>query len=225
MDRKERNNRFLDTKLQVKGPASLSDAELLSVIFRTGIPKQKTALELSEEILRTFEGNLTELGKASFSRLRMTAGMGETKAVVLAAVMEISKRCKMEESVTIQTVTSKEHIIALFKPMLSELPYEEFWALFLGASNKIIDRIKISQGGTSVTIVDNRLIIKRALDKLASSVIIVHNHPSGNPEPSAKDIELTERLDEALALLDIRLMDHIIVTYGECFSFRANNLL
>ena len=155
----------------------------------------------------------------------MFQDMGLPRASVVAAAMELSKRLKVEESIDIRMIAAKDDVVALFKPLLADLPHEEFWALYLGASHRILDKIKISQGSATATLVDNRLIVKRALDKFATAIIIVHNHPSGQPAPSNPDIELTNKLRDAAALFDIRLLDHIVVTSGESYSFRANGLL
>lgn len=202
----------------------MTDAELLSIILREG-SKNLSSIQLSEEVLNHYNGNLTELGLEKPAKLRMLHGMGIARAAVIAAAMELGKRRKVEESVNIHTITGKEDAVALFKPLISELPYEEFWALYLGASNSILDKVKISQGSSTATIVDNRLIIKRALDKFATSIIIVHNHPSGHPKPSPQDEEITRKLKAAAELFDIRLTDHIIITAGESFSFLGNGLL
>ena len=211
-------------KLIRQGASELSDAELLSIILRDG-GKDSSAIRLSGELLDHYNGNLTELGFEKISKLRMFRGMGIGRAAVVAAAMELGKRRKVEEAVSIQTIRGKEDVVALFKPLISELPHEEFWVLYLGASNRILDKVKISQGSSTATIVDNRLIIKRALDKFATSIIIVHNHPSGQPKPSPQDEEITAKLKEAAALFDIRMTDHIIITAGESFSFLGNSLL
>lgn len=211
-------------KLLRQGAAELTDAELLSLLLREG-GKEGSARELAEGLLAHYQGSLTALGLAGVSRLRMFGGMGLGRATIIAAAMELGKRRKVEEAVNIQSITTKEDVVALFKPQVAELPYEEFWALYLGASHRILDKIKISQGSATATIVDNRLIVKRALDKFATSIIIVHNHPSGQPKPSEPDIELTEKLRAAAELFDIQLLDHIIITTGESYSFRANGHL
>lgn len=211
-------------KLLRQGPSELTDAELLSIILRDG-GKEQSAIELSRELLGHYNGNLTELGLEKPAKLRMFRSMGIGRAAVVAAAMELGKRRKVEESVNIQVITGKEDVVAIFKPQIAELPHEEFWALYLGASNRILDKVKISQGSSTATIVDNRLIVKRALDKFATSIIIVHNHPSRQPKPSAQDVDLTEKLRDAAALFDIQLTDHIIITAGESYSFRGNGLL
>ncbi len=211
-------------KLLRQGAAVLTDAELLSIVLRDG-GKDMSAIELSSELLARYDGNLTALGLETPAKLRMFRSMGIARAAVVAAAMELGKRRKTEESINIQVITGKEDVVAIFKPQIAELPHEEIWALYLGASNRILDKIKISQGGSTAVIVDNRIIVRRALEKFATSIILVHNHPSGQPHPSPQDIELTEKLQAAAALFDIHLMDHIIVTAGESYSFRGNGKL
>jgi DNA repair protein RadC len=206
------------------GASELTDAELLSIILRDG-GKEASAIELSEALLDRYDGNLTALGLEQIATLRMFRGMGIARAAVVAAALGLGKRRKAEEAVNIDSITGKDCVVAIFKPLIAELPHEEFWALFLGASNRILDKVRISQGGSTATIVDNRLIVRRALDKFAQSIIIVHNHPSGRPEPSIADREVTEKLRAALNFFDIALTDHLIVTSGECYSFRAGGLL
>lgn len=211
-------------KLISKGASGLTDGELLSVIMRNG-PNGESALELAERLLAHYNGNLTEMSLAGISRLRMFGSMGIARAAVVSAALELARRRQSEEAAAVDRLSSKDDVVAYFKPLIAELPYEEFWAVYLGVSNRILDKVKISQGGVSGTVVDTRLIIKRALDKLASSIIIVHNHPSGNPVPSDEDHTVTERLRDAASLFDIILADHVIITSGECFSFRAEGLL
>jgi DNA repair protein RadC len=208
-------------RLLREGAAALNDAELLSIILREG-NNGESALRLAENILEHFNGNLTELGLEKPARLRMLHGMGIARAAVTTAAMELGKRRKVEEAVNIHTITSREDVVALFKPVIAELPHEEFWAIYLNAANGILDKVRISQGSAQATIVDNRLIVKRALDKFAASIIIVHNHPSGLPQPSTQDEEITRKLRAAAELFDIRLTDHIIVTAGESYSFLAD---
>ncbi len=211
-------------KLVALGPAALSDAELLSIVVRDG-GKGRTAFRLSADLLEHHGHSLIRLGGAELSSLRMFGGMGLARAAVVAAAMELGKRRKTEEAMEIERIDSKEDALRIFKPLIAELPYEEFWAVYLSASNRILDRIKISQGGVSGTVVDNRLIIKRALDRLASSILLVHNHPSGDPTPNRTDKALTDKIRESAELFGIRLTDHLIVTAGECFSFCAAGLL
>lgn len=207
-------------KLVRAGAAELTDAELLSIVLRTG-GKEPSAIGLAQSILDRYNGNLTALGLEKPAKLRMVCNMGLAHAAILTAALELGKRRKVEESIHIRTISTKEDVVALFKPILSELPYEEFWVLYLGAANNILDKVRVGQGSALTTIVDNRLIVRRALDKFAVSMILVHNHPSGATLPSPQDEEITRRLKAAAELFDIRVTDHIIVTAGESFSFLA----
>lgn len=211
-------------KLIRQGASELTDAELLSIVLRDG-GKGRSAIALSEELLASHHGSLTELGLERFAALRMFSGMGLVRAAAVAATLELGKRRKTEEAVALSAITSRDDVVAIFKPIIAELPHEEFWALFLGAAGRILDKIRISQGGQAATIVDNRVIVRRAIDRFAQSVVIVHNHPSGQSKPSVQDRELTERLRTALDFFDIVLTDHIVIATGECFSFRENGLL
>jgi DNA repair protein RadC len=211
-------------KLIRQGAAQLTDAELLSIVLRDG-GRDLSAIELSESLLDRHNGNLTELGLERIASLRMFRGMGIARAAVVSAALELGKRRKAEEAVSIDVISGRDDVVAIFKPLIAELPHEEFWALFLGASNRILDKVRISQGGATATIVDNRLIVRRALDQFAASIVLVHNHPSGQSEPSVQDRQVTEKLRVALSFFDIHLTDHIVVTSGECFSFREKGLL
>ncbi len=220
----EESDAAVREKLLARGTGALTDEELLSVVLREG-GKDLSALEVSRELLTRHNGSLAELSLAGLSELRMVRGMNLGRAAVVAAAMELGRRRKAEEALAIENVSSNDEVVALFKPLLAGLPHEEFWAVYLGPSNRILEKVKIGQGGTAGVVVDYKLIVKRALDRLASSMIVVHNHPSGNPSPGESDRMLTERLRAAAELFDIRLLDHVIVTPGESFSFRAEGLL
>lgn len=140
----------------------------------------------------------------------------------VAAALELGRRLRIEEGQQIDSVRTDQDIVAMFQPQLGALPYEEFWAVYLNASNRVIDRMRVSQGGVSATVVDHRLIVKRAVEKLANALVLVHNHPSGNELPSDEDKALTGRVDLAASLFDITLLDHVIVTAGPCYSFRSH---
>ena len=211
-------------KLLGEGPFALSDTELLSIIIRDG-GRNSSAIAVASALSENFGGNLQELGTATISQLRMSAGMGLQRAATVAAAMELAQRLRTEEASTVERIAGRDDVVGCFKPLLSKLRHEEFWALYLNSSGRILERVKISQGGISATVVDNKLIMKRAIEKLASSIIIVHNHPSGNPEPTEDDKTVTEKLRYAVELFDIELLDHVIVTGGECFSFRGAGLL
>ena len=211
-------------KLLNKGISSLSDAELIAIIIRLGT-KDESAVELAKRILSSVQHNLNELGKLTVEDLQKYKGMGEAKAIGILAALELGRRRKLSESVKKEKITSSRDIYNIFHPVLADLPNEEFWIILLNRSNKINERQKISQGGLSGTVTDVRIILKTALEKLASSVILCHNHPSGNPTPSDADISITQKVKESGKLMDISLLDHIIVTDGNYYSFADEGLI
>jgi DNA repair protein RadC len=211
-------------KLLNKGISTLSDAELIAIIIRMGT-RDESAVELSKRILNSVENNLNELGKLSVEDLQKYKGMGEAKAIGIVAALELGRRRKLSEGVNRSKIGSSSDIYDIFHPLLADLPNEEFWIILLNRSNKIIDRQKISQGGISGTVTDIRIILKMALEKLASSLILCHNHPSGNPKPSEADISITKKIKESGKLMDISLLDHIIVTDGNYFSFADEGII
>lgn len=211
-------------KLLTKGISSLSDSELIAIIIGSG-SRDESAVQLSKRILGSVQHNLNELGKLSIDDLQKYKGIGEAKAIGIVAALEIGRRRKLTESINREKITSSNDIYEIFHPILADLPHEEFWILLLNRSNKVIDRQKISQGGISGTVTDIRLMMKAALDKLASSIVLTHNHPSGNIKPSDADISITQKVKESGKLMDITLLDHIIITDGSYFSFADEGLI
>ena len=206
-------------KLLLKGVHSLSNAELLAIILRSGT-REETVVELSQRILQSFDNDLCRLGKASANHLITNfKGIGEAKAIGIIAAIELGKRRKAEDISTRKKILSSMDIYNYFRPVLYDLPHEEFWALFLNHSNRVIDRFKISQGGISETVVDGKLIYKEALSQLATLVVLCHNHPSGNRMPSPQDNSVTFRIKKGLELLDMHLLDHIIFTNSRYYSY------
>ena len=211
-------------KLLAKGIQSLSDAELIAILIGSG-SRNETAVELSKRILADVSNNLNELGKLSVNDLQQYKGIGEAKAISIVSAMELGKRRKISEILEKKQVSSSKDIFELFVSVIGDLPHEEFWIVFLNRSNKIIDKLKISQGGVSGTVIDNRIILKHAIDKLASGMIICHNHPSGNKQPSTNDIEITKKLSEAGKYMEINVLDHIIIANNTYFSFADDGLI
>jgi len=206
-------------KLLSKGVNSLSNAELLAIILRSGTTKE-SVVELSQRILQTFGNDINRLGQVSANYLMKNfKGIGEAKAVSIIAALELGKRRKAEDMKIRKKIASSMDIYKYFHPLLSDLPHEEFWALFLNRAAYIIDRFKISQGGVSETVVDGKLIYKEAIACLASSVILCHNHPSGNILPSSNDDTVTFRIKAALERLDLQLLDHVILADGKYYSY------
>jgi DNA repair protein RadC len=205
-------------KLLLKGVYALSDAELLAIILGSG-NCQESVVQLSQRILQSAENNINQLGKLSIKQLMKFKGIGEAKAVSIVAALELGKRRKADDLPHRERIYTSNDIYRYFQPLLCDLPHEEFWALFLNRANKVIDKWKISQGGVSGTVVDPRMVYKEAINRLATSVAVCHNHPSGNAHPSPEDNQLTGRLNEGLKLIDITLIDHVIVCEDSYFSY------
>lgn len=211
-------------KLTARGPAALDDAELLALLLGEGSEYKPTEL-LSKRLLEHYNGSLARLGRDALPRLRMVEGVGLRRAARIVAAAELGRRILSLQAAEKTSIQTSDDVIQLFRPELELLQHEECWALYLSSSNRIIERQRISQGGVQGTIVDHRLIVKRALELLATQLILVHNHPSGSAEASEADRHLTTRIAEAAALFDIRLLDHIIISQSDDFSFRSAGLL
>lgn len=209
--------------LQLKGAGSLSDAELVALLTDDGA---EGSVPRAEALLEACGGTLSGVGRSELARLRMAAGVGLKRAARLAAAAELGRRMLAQDAaVAVRTVNSSEDVVRMFRPRMIDLPHEECWVLFLGSSNRIIEQMRISQGGVQSTVVDHRLIVKRALELLASQLILIHNHPSGTAEPSEEDCRLTRRIADAAALFDMRLLDHLILTRNGHYSFRGHGRL
>ena len=211
-------------RLIEKGAAALSDAELLAILISTGT-KSKSAVDLGRELLALAGNNLNTLGRLGINDLRALQGIGEAKAVTIAAALELGRRRKLAEAPENGQIKSSADVFNIFHPLLSDLSHEEFWILFLNRSNKPINRMKISQGGISGTVTDVRIIMKKAVENLASGLVVCHNHPSGNNNPSESDIQITQKIREAGTLLDVQLLDHIIIAGTAYYSFADNGLI
>lgn len=210
-------------KMMLKGVSALSDAELLAILIGSG-NKNETAVELSQRILHSTNNNLNSLGKLTINDLvRNFNGIGEAKAITIIAALELGKRRKAGDKEKQLQVLSSVDIFEIFQPMLGDLQHEEGWALLMNRSNKIIKKIQVSKGGITGTVIDIRLIIKEAIESLATNIILVHNHPSGNAHPSRDDDQITRKLKEACNLLDIVLMDHIIICDRSYYSYKDKN--
>ena len=211
-------------KLLNKGISSLSDAELIAILIGSG-SKNETAVELAKKILSTVQNNLNELGKLGVEDLKKAKGIGSAKAITIIAALELGRRRKLADIQAKKKITGSKDVFDYFQPLLGDLPYEEFWILLLNRSNRIIEKHKISQGGISGTIIDVRVILKNAIEKLASSLILCHNHPSGNLQPSESDMKITSKMKEAAKIMDIQVLDHLIVTDSSYFSFADEGIL
>ncbi len=211
-------------RLWIKGPSSLSDAELIAILIGSGT-KNASAVDLAHQLLVMAGNNLTELGKLSVEELRKLKGIGEARAVTIAAALELGRRRKLAEASENLQIRSSADVFNIFQPIMEDLSHEEFWILFLNRANKIISRMKISQGGVSGTVTDVRIILKKALETLSSGIVICHNHPSGNNSPSDSDIRITHKIKESGTIMDIQLLDHIIICGKEYYSFADNGML
>ena len=211
-------------KLLQKGKTTLSDAELLAILIGSG-SRNESAVELSKRILASVKNNLNELGKCSISNLIAFKGIGEAKAITIIAAMELSRRHRASEGLKKDKITSSSTVFNILQPLLGELPHEEFWILYLNNSNKVLQKSQISKGGITGTLVDIRLVLKNALQIGAVALILAHNHPSGTLQPSHADKQLTQKLKKAAESLDIKVLDHLIITEKTYFSFADENML
>lgn len=211
-------------KVLANGIQHLSDAELLAILMGSGT-RNTTAVDLARQILGEVEYNLHELGRQSISDLQKIKGIGPAKAIALLAAMELGRRRSGSLQVEKTAIKSSETVFNFFHPLLGDLEHEEFWLLMLNRANRVIGRFKVSQGGLSGTVIDTRIILKKALDNLASSIIVCHNHPSGNKQPSDADVKITEKLKKAAEILEIKLLDHIIIADKSYFSFADEGLI
>jgi DNA repair protein RadC len=211
-------------KMLAKGIRSLSEAELIAILIGSG-NLEESAVEVSRRIMASVNNNLNELGKKTINDLQKFKGIGPAKAITIAAAMELGRRRKESEPDEKPKVVTSSDAATIFKPLLSDLPHEEFWVLLLNRNNLLIDKMQVSQGGLSGTIIDVRIILKMALDKLACSIILCHNHPSGNLNPSEADKEITKKIKEAGKHMDIPVLDHLIIANDAYFSFADEGLI
>jgi DNA repair protein RadC len=211
-------------KLLHKGKEVLSDAELVAILIGSG-NKQESAVDLSKRILSSTDNNLSALGKLSLKQLMAFKGIGEAKAITIMAALELGRRRRGEDALERHQISSSISVFELMQPVIGELQHEEFWIIYLNNSNKVIKKSQLSKGGITGTLVDVRLVLKNALEVGATGLILVHNHPSGNLKPSEADKQLTNKLKIAAESLDIKVLDHIIVTEKAYFSFADETIL
>lgn len=211
-------------KFAQKGKRSLSDAELIAILIGSG-NRDESAVELSKRILKGVNNNLNELGKLSLENLMNYHGIGEAKAVSIAAALELGRRRMQANLVDKVVINSSQTAYEVIGDKLLDLSYEEFWIILLNTSNQVIACKNISKGGVSGTVADAKLIFKAALDKLASAIILCHNHPSGNVGPSQQDRMLTKKLIEGGKQLDIEVLDHLIIGNNQYYSFADQGII
>ncbi|WP_452602155.1 RadC family protein [Pontimicrobium sp. MEBiC06410] len=211
-------------KLLNKGKEVLSDAELVAILIGSG-NKHESAVDLCKRILASVNNNLSELGKLTTKQLMNFNGIGEAKAVSIVAALELGRRRRGSEALDRKKITSSRSVFELMQPIIGELPHEEFWIIYVNNSNKVIQKNQLSKGGITGTLVDVRLALKIALEVGAIGIVLAHNHPSGTLSPSKADIALTKKLKLASESLDIKVLDHLIITEKSYFSFADSNLL
>ena len=211
-------------KLLSNGVQYLADAELLALLLGSGT-RHMTAVELARLILQDAGNNLQNLGRMGIEELVRIKGVGPAKATTILAALELGRRRAGMHHPEKIPVKSSETVYRLFHPLMGDLEHEEFWLLMLNRANRVLGRFKVSQGGLSGTVIDTRIILKKALDNLASSIIVCHNHPSGNIQPSDADLKITERLKKAADMLEIKLLDHVIIADKSYFSFADEGLI
>jgi DNA repair protein RadC len=205
-------------KMLMNGVSSLSDAELIAILISSG-NNEETAIQLSQRILNSVSNNLNTFGKLSVKELTAYKGIGRAKAVTIVAAMELGRRRGATEPVKRELIRSSNDAFLLFYPMLCDIPHEELWVAFTNYAAKVIEKKKISQGGLGESSVDLRLIMKEAINATCYGIILCHNHPSGNLQPSREDDLLTSRLKEAAKLMNIQLLDHIIISDKHYYSY------
>lgn len=211
-------------KMMEKGVATLSDAELLAILIGSG-NREETAVELMRRVLSSCDNNLNVLAKWEIRDFSCFKGMGPAKSVTLMAALELGKRRNLQETQSRFQIRSSKDIYSLFQPIMCDLEQEEFWVLLLNQACKVIDKVRISIGGIDGTYADVRTILREALLQRSTQMAVVHNHPSGNVQPSQPDKSLTQSIQKAAELMNIRLIDHVIVSEDNYYSFADEGLL
>ncbi len=211
-------------KLLKKGAQALSDVELLAILLRSG-SREETAVGLAQRVLHGADNNLNELGRQPLAALTKFKGLGETKALTIIAALELGRRRQLTDVKDRPQIRSSSDSYNAISTILADLPHEEFWILMLNRANRIISRERVSMGGVTGTVVDARIVFKRALDMLACSIVLCHNHPSGSLRPSQADIDLTKKMKAAGKTLDILVVDHLIISDEGYYSFADEGLL
>lgn len=211
-------------KFLLKGKTSLSDSELLAIILGSG-NNEDSAVELARKILASVGNNWQNLSKLSIKDLMKFKGIGEAKAISVAATLEIGRRKASQETPEKTSISSARDSYNVFSQHLSDLRTEEFWAIFLNQKNQIVYKTQISKGGISGTLVDVRVLFRIALEHFATSIIVAHNHPSGSLKPSLEDIQITKNIKNAGEILNVTLLDHLIIGDNSFFSFAEEGLL
>lgn len=208
----------------MKGKAAVSDSELLAIIMGSG-NREESAVELARRILKSVENNWHRLSQLSIKDLMKFKGVGEAKAISIATALEIGNRKSQQEVLERQQISSSKDIFEILQPHLSDLPTEEFWAVFLNHQNKILYKTCLFRGGIATSVADVRVIFKTALEHFSTRIVIAHNHPAGSLKPSQQDIAITNKIKDAGKLLEIELLDHIIIAQNKFYSFKEEGIL
>lgn len=211
-------------KLLLKGKAALSDAELIAILIGSG-SRNETAVALSKKILASIDNNLNKLGKMSVADLQKFKGIGEAKAISIITALELGRRRRLEEATEKPQITGSKAVFEIMQPLIGELQHEEFWIIYLNNSNKVLHKEQLSKGGLTGTLVDVRLVFKKGIELFSTAIILCHNHPSGKLQPSQADKSITSKLKLAGETLDIKVLDHIIITENAYFSFADENII
>lgn len=211
-------------KLLHHGKQNLSEAELLAILLASG-SKNETAVSLAQRLLQSVNQNLNDLGRCSIAELTEFKGIGQVKALTIIAALELGRRRQLTAIQDRPQIKSSEEAYHILGPMLCDLPHEEFWIILLNRANRVLGKERISTGGFTGTVVDSKIIFQKALVGKACSIILNHNHPSGNLQPSQADIKLTEKLKIAGEALDILVLDHLIIGGKGFYSFADEGLL
>ena len=211
-------------KMLTFGNAALTDADLIAILIGSG-SVEANAIELAEQVLASVNGNLSELGRRSVRDLMKFKGIGEAKGITIAAALEIGRRRQFSDVMKREDIETAYDVFHLMLPILIDLPYEEFWIVLLNRASNVIAKQRVSSGGVSGVTVDAKMVFRPAIEALASSIILIHNHPSGNLKPSQRDIELTRKLKKAGESLDITVADHVIVAHTGFYSFADEGMM
>ena len=211
-------------KLMAKGKIALSDSELIAILIGSGT-REVTAVDLAKQILQSVDNNLNQLGRLNAKELCKFKGIGEAKAISIITALELGKRRRESEGTQKPKISSSNDAFQILQPFIGDLHHEEFWVLFLSNANKVLKKEQLSIGGMTGTVADVRKIYKSALEQSATAIIIAHNHPSGTLRPSQADMQLTRKVKEGGNILDIKLLDHLIITEKNYYSFADEGTL
>ncbi|MFT5602439.1 MAG: DNA repair protein RadC [Flavobacteriales bacterium] len=211
-------------KMAALGRQVLSEAELIAILIGSG-SRNESAVQLAQRILSSVGNDLNNLARLSIKDLQKFKGIGEAKAISIVAALELGRRRKSDSEEEVVKITSSKSAFLLLQPKLQDLPHEEFWVLLLSRSNKVMDIQMVSRGGVAGTVADVKIIMKLAIERLASGIILSHNHPSGNLKPSQADLNLTQKVKEASKFMDVALLDHLILADNAYYSFADEGVL